>query len=255
MGTVPHHQSKAHEFLHRADRLMPAETPADAATALRRAASHITTALAVHYHCKHNSIRRLETALHVAIVNDALSRSHVKTFRHAHTLSQRLQPSHPAHPEPVEGRPTAGQPNPNPKSNHPIHPVHPCKITLRRLRRRVASLIKAANNLISGQANPSARQQRSRPAPPDFTCAQDIIRLPNFDDIRDRFGLRSVGLAAAPDPHDCYARGEIPRPCQCHAALWNRPQDPNRITLSPLWQKALEKTFHIRLPNLLQLPC
>ncbi|MCY4415784.1 MAG: hypothetical protein OXE87_05680, partial [Chloroflexi bacterium] len=58
MGTLPPHQAKARDFLPRADQAIsthdpathdPAtHDPAEAAVALRRAASHATTALAVH---------------------------------------------------------------------------------------------------------------------------------------------------------------------------------------------------------------
>ncbi len=248
MGTISHHQSRAQEFLHRADRLMPDNAPADAAVALRRAASHATTALAVHYGRRHNSTRRLEIALHAAVSNESLSRSHLKTFRQAHAMTQGL------------ASPPAGQPNPNSKPGHPVPTVHPCQTTLRRMRRRVASLIKHANALIAGRPKPVIHHKRwqrdpNLPPAPDFTSAQDIAGLPNFHQIRERFALHGVGLAASPDPHDCYSRGQVPRPCQCHADLWNQPQSPNRITLSPLWRNALEKTFGIRLPNPLELTC
>lgn len=97
--------------------------------------------------------------------------------------------------------------------------------------------------------------QPSRPALPDFTRVQDILRLPNFLDIQSRFRLHGTGMDTDPDPHGHYARGHVPRRCQCHAALWNKPRDPNRITLSPLWRRALEKTLGIRLPKQLQLTC
>ena len=48
MGTLSHHQAKAHEFLQRADCAITTRDPGSAAVALRRAATHMTTALAVH---------------------------------------------------------------------------------------------------------------------------------------------------------------------------------------------------------------
>ena len=104
MGTLSHHQAKARDFLHRADRAIsthdPAtHDPAEAAASLRRAASHATTALAVHQGWKHKSQRQLETVLHANIVGETLSRSHLKTFRQAHTLSQQM-PTTPAHLSP-----------------------------------------------------------------------------------------------------------------------------------------------------------
>ena len=91
------------------------------------------------------------------------------------------------------------------------------------------------------------------PATPDFTSIQDILSLPNYNETSRKFRLHSAPLAAEPDPHGHYARGEAPRRCLCHAHLWAKPQDPHRIALSPLWQRALEKAFRIKLPTPLQL--
>ena len=280
MGTLSHHQTRARDFLHRADRAIsthdPAtHDPAEAAAALRRAASHATTALAVHQGWKHKSQRQLETVLHANIAGETLSRSHLKTFRQAHTLSQQIPTtpvpgaprSRTAHGEPVEPhpKPTHGEPvkpraaHPA-KSNHPVNPVHPCQTQLRRMRRRVASLINHAIRLIAGDPKPVRHhklwlRQPDFPIAPDFTCIQDILSLPNYQEINRKFRLHSAPLAAEPDPHGHYAHGEAPRRCLCHADLWAKPQNPHRITLSPLWQRALEKTFRIKLPNLLQLAC
>ena len=123
METLSHHQAKASEFLHRADLAINSHDPTEAAVALRRAASHITTALAVHQGWKHRSQRQLETVLHVNIAADNLSRSHLKTLRQAHTLpthlSSRAQrgnpvgscdPSHaqPEHKPSPPARPSTG---------------------------------------------------------------------------------------------------------------------------------------------------
>ena len=278
MGTLSHHQTRARDFLHRADRAIsthdPAtHDPAEAAASLRRAASHATTALAVHQGWKHKSRRQLETVLHANIVGETLSRSHLKTFRQAHALSQQTptapapgaprpkpapgapaKPRHrTAHGEPVEPRAT----DPT-KSNHPVNPVHPCKTQLRRMRRRVASLITHALRLIAGDPKPVQHhklwlRQPDFPIAPDFTCIQDILSLPNYNEITRKFRLHSAPLTAEPDPHGHYAHGEAPRRCLCHAHLWAKPQDPHRITLSPLWQRALEKTFRIKLSTPLQL--
>ena len=292
MGTLSHHQTRARDFLHRADRAIsthdPAtHDPAEAAASLRRAASHATTALAVHQGWKHKSQRQLETVLHANIVGENLSRSHLKTFRQAHTLSHQIPTTpapcaprpKPAHGEPVEPHPTPApgapvKPHPKPahgepvepraarptKSNHPVNPVHPCQTSLRRMRRRVASLITHALRLIAGDPKPVRHhklwlRQPDFPIAPDFTCIQDILSLPNYQEITRKFRLHSAPLAAQPDPHGHYAHGEAPRRCLCHADLWAKPQDPHRIILSPLWQRALEKTFRIKLPNPLQLAC
>ena len=271
MGTLSHHQTRARDFLHRADRAIsthdPAtHDPAEAAASLRRAASHTTTALAVHQGWKHKSQRQLEIVLHANIVGETLSRSHLKTFRQSHILSQQI-PTTPAHSAPVASRPKPAPGAPakpraaDPaKSNHPVNPVHPCKTQLRRMRRRVASLITHTLRLIAGDPKPVRHhklwlRQPDFPIAPDFTCIQDILSLPNYNEITRKFRLHSAPLAAEPDPHGHYAQGEAPRRCTCHADLWAKPQDPHRITLSPLWQRALEKTFRIKLPNPLQLAC
>ena len=200
--------------------------------ALRRAASHITTALAVHQGWKHKSRRQLENVLQIAVSFETLSRSHLKTFRQIHTLA-----AHLAKP-----------------------PDHPAPLALRRMRRRVASLITHAICLIAGDPKPVPHhklwlRKPDLPVLPDLTCVQDILHLPNFQAIRERFRLHRIALAADLDPHGFYERGDVPRRCPCHAELWNKPRDPHRITLSPLWQRALQKTFRIRLPNQLQLSC
>lgn len=268
MGTLSHHEARARDFLHRADRAIPTHDPAihdpaEAAAALRRAASHIITALAVHQGWKHKSQRQLETVLQVNISADNLNRSHLKTFRQAHTLSQQSPSAplmaSPSNHEPVESRTQAGSRHPT-QSSHPVNPVHPCKTHLRRMRRRVASLINHIQLLIAGKPKPVRHHKRflrqpDRPADPNFTSVQDILHLPNFEEIRQEFRLFSAPLAAEPDPHGWYERGDAPRRCQCHAHLWDKPQDPHRITLSPLWRRALEKTFRIQLPNPLHLSC
>ena len=128
------------------------------------------------------------------------------------------------------------------------------------MRRRVASLITHVIRLIAGDPKPVQHhklwlRKPDHPIAPEFTSIHDILRLPNYEEIRQKFRLRAAPLAAEPDPHGSYDRGDAPRRCPCHAHLWDKPQDPHRIILSPLWQRALEKTFRIRLPNPLQLSC
>ena len=256
MGTLSHHQAKAHEFLQRADRAITTRDPGPAAVALRRAATHMTTALAVHQGWKHKSRRQLETVLHANIAAETLSRSHLKTLRQAHTLPILLAAGQTAvvtKPPLPDGRERAGVRG---QSESP----HPCKIQVRRMRRRVASLITHARHLIAGKPKPVQHhklwlRKPDLPEAPDFTSVQDILQLPNFEEIRQKFRLFRAPLAAEPDPHGWYERGDIPRRCRCHAELWEKPQDPHRITLSPLWQRALEKTFRIKLPDAITLRC
>ena len=271
MGSLSHHQAKAQEFLQRADRAITTRDPGPAAVALRRAATHMTTALAVHQGWKHKSRRQLETVLHVNIAAETLSRSHLKTLRQAHTLAANqtavvTKPPLPCGRNVRLGRKRAGVRG-NSEIPHPANPAagppledHPCKTQVRRMRRRVASLINHTRHLIAGKPKPVQHhklwlRKPDLPEAPDFTSVQDILQLPNFEEMRQKFRLFRAPLAAEPDPHGWYERGDIPRRCRCHAELWEKPQDPHRITLSPLWQRALEKTFRIKLPDVLTLRC
>ena len=250
MGSIQHHHAKAAEFLRRADGAISAHDPVEAAAALRRSASHITTALAVLGQWKHRSQRQLEHVLHAAISCDDLGRSHLKTFRESHRLSLSLSSGLGA--APMRSRtvprtvPRTGESDPG--------------IPLRRMRRRVASLIKHAVRILVGQSKPVKRNVpwRSRlqqPVPGPFTSVHDVLGLPDYSFIRQRFRLERVPLAGEPDPHGWYERGLAPRRCQCHAELWDKPQDPNRITLASPWRNALEKTFRIKLPDPCILAC
>ena len=253
MGTISHHQARAHEFLHRADRAIATRDPAEAAAALRRAASHITTALAVQQGWRHKSQRQLETVLHANVAADHLGRSHLKTLRQAHTMSQQAD-------SPTQSSLPVGSDHLDASRGTCPPLADPCQTSLRRMRRRVASLITHALALIAGRPKRVVRhklwQRRpDLPAPPDFTSVRDILTLPNYQEISDKFRLRGAGMDTDPDPHGFYERGDRPRRCPCHAELWNKPRNPHRITLSPLWRHALEKTFRIKLPDPLHLTC
>ena len=232
MGTVPHHQAKAADFPRRADQAIAQRDPTEAAAALRRAASHTATALAVHYQRRHSSRRRLELVLHGAMFAGRISRSHVKTFRQTHSLMTA----------------NAGRKGPA------------VAITLRRLRRRVAAFLTAVAAFVNGQPKPVHYhklwlRKPDHPRLPNLSAARDILTLPNYAEIRQRFDLSRAPIAAEPDPHGWYAHGEPPRPCPCHQDLWDKYNATavSRITLSPLWRRALEKTFRTKLPDQLQL--
>ena len=224
MGTISHHLARAHEFLNRADRAIANHNPRiahdplmvslsnhapyhSAAAALRRAATHAVTALAVNAGWKHKSRFQLETVLHAAISSDTLSRSHLKTFRQAHdlpqTLSLRAQRGNPA-ASTMSLRPRARHGGGNPAAKPPAHPelpqvrlrwvegchpVEPCPTTLRRLRRRVASLIKAVAALIAGNPRPVRHYKRWQRKPdlpdlPRLTHVRQIMSLPTTRTFR-----------------------------------------------------------------------
>ena len=260
MGTLSHHQAQAHRFLCRADQAIAVRDHTSASVSLRRAATHVITALAIRQDWPHKSRRQLEMALYANIASANLSYSHLKTLRQVHTLS--TEPPLPLRERagacPVLDTGVRGilesPSNPKSKSHHPSHPVNPCQTQLRRLRRRVASLIKDVNALISGNPPPVhyhklELRKPDFPVLPQLTYVQQILALPNYSEIQQKFRLAGVGMDTDPDPHGFYPRGDQPRRCPCHAHLWDKPRNPNRITLSPPWRHALEKTFRIKLPN------
>ncbi len=130
--------------------------------------------------------------------------------------------------------------------------------SLTRLRRRAAAFLKAANAIIAGQPLPVRPTQRylRKPheiTPPTFYSVRDITGLPNFAKIRSHFRLPNE-LAAKTDPHGHYEfLRQEPVPCYCHPKPRKITTNSAFITLSPLWRRALEKTFHIKLPTPLPL--
>ena len=231
MGTVPHHQAKAAEYLQHADRAIADRDPPQAAVVLRRAFTHSLTAVAIHDGLRHKSRRQLKHVLDSNVFKQCLSHDHLRTFRQVHSL-----------PDHLLSRPRYAD----------------AAATLRRMRRRVASFISDCAAVIAGQPKPVRYHKRwlrypNLPATPTFDTVQDILSLPNYEDIKTRFRLFSAPLAASPDPHGWYQGGLTPRPCSCHQELWDRPQDESVISLSPFWRRALEKTFRIKLPQDLQL--
>ena len=231
MGTVEFHQAKATEFLQHADHAIGDRDPPRAAVALRRALTHALTAVAVHDGRSHNSRRQLEHVMHSNIVRQRLERDHLKTFRQVHSLLDHLSSAD--------------------RSGDPA-------VALRRMRRRVSSFITHCAALIAGQPKPVRPHKRwlrdpDHRKPDRFETVQDILSLPNYDAIRRRFNLFNVPLAASPDPHGWYHYGMTPRPCSCHRELWGLPKDDSAIILSPLWRRALEKAFWIKLPDPLRL--
>ena len=159
MGTAAYHLAKADYFLRRAARAptacrpppggeapgpqaaasrppdaIAASGPQDAVDALRRAAAHAATALAVSAGLPHSSRRRLAIGIHNAVLTGRFSRSHLTTFRQVNTLAA------------AQARPDAAPPSP---------------LVLRRLRRRVAAFIKNAAALLDGSARPVRLAKRS----------------------------------------------------------------------------------------------
>ncbi len=239
MGSVSHHQARSAAFLCRARQASGSGDVADAANAMRRSASHAAAALAVNLGMRHNSRRRLEIALHAYISSGQLSRSHVKTFRQVHAFPQYLAAAETRAATRIGGR---GCP-------------------LRRLRRRVAVLLKDVEAIVAGNPRPVRYHKRwLRGLPPRrggldsprITSVRDILDLHNYREIVAHWGLERVPMMRRPDPHGWYARGATPERCPCHPETSDLPSHlQSRFPLSPIWQRVLEKEMGFSIPDTL----
>ena len=240
MGTINHHQERSMAFLSRARTAGQAGDIADAAVALRRSVSHAATALAVNAGLCHNTRHRLEIAIHGCVSSGRMSRSHVKTFRQVHTLPEYLASEETRHGKRVGDR---GCP-------------------LRRLRRRVAALLKDADAIIAGNPRPVRYHKRwARGLPPRFrpedlppiTSVRDILDLPNYGEIVAEWKLEKVPLMRSADPHGWYERGAVPIRCPCHPETGEiSTHRDTRFPLSPIWQKVLERVLGTPIPDVLR---
>ena len=223
MGSVHHHQNQARRFLSLARSDHNAGDHLRAADALTRAASHAATAAVVERNWINRCTRRrLTNYLFLMAMEGRISNGGVKTFRNIYHLPDRL-----AEADPLEAQRLS-----------------------RQALNRVAALIRSlegaiAERPVTGRGRRSARP-RWRPAPMTFS---GIIALPDYRDIAEKYGLVDAPLARLPDPHDFYSRGLTPRPCSCHPADLTLRRDPSSIRLSPLWKRALERTFHTTYPD------
>ena len=195
-----HHQAQAHRFLYRADQAIAIRPDhVSAFGSLRRAATHVITALAVHqgWPISHKSRRQLGIALHANIASANLSYSHLTTLRQVHTPPHACAvPTRPSGAEPLHSSGRASEP----------------ALELRRLRRRVASLAKDVNAVIAGKGCPPPvhyhklwQRKPDLPDLPQLTSVQQILALPNFSEIRQKFRLAGVGMDTDPDPHGFYS--------------------------------------------------
>jgi len=224
MGSVPHHQDQAGRFLTLARCDYNAGEYSRAANALARAASHAATAALVHCgQLRQPSRRKLTNTLFLLAHGGSISNGVVRTFRCIYQLPQRLAAAEPGQ------RPAL----------------------CRRARNGVARLIRAVAGAIPGHpVSGRGRRPRPRPAP---TCVSEIIALPDYREIATAHNLEGAPLARRPDPHGFYGRGETPRPCPCHPVPLSLPDDSAGIELSPLWRRALERTFRTRFPHIIPL--
>ena len=223
MGSVHHHQAQARRFLSLARSDHQAGEYARAANALARAASHAATAAAVHETgSRRHTRRKLTNGLFALAWQGRISNGGVRVFRSVYTLAERL-----AGADPREARRLS-----------------------RQARNRVALLLRSVAGALSGQ--PVTGRSRRPPQPPRRPAPRsvsELIALPDYREIARAHRLEGAPLAKRPDPHGFYDRGQEPPRCPCHPMKLPLRDDGDTIELSPLWQRALERTFRVPFPN------
>ena len=223
MGSVHHHQTQARRFLSLARSDHNAGDYHRAANALARAASHAATAANFHQgYFRRPTRRRLTSALFMLAGEGHVSNGGVRIFRKIYRLPERLA----------------------------VASAREAQRLSRQARNRVALLIRSIAGAIAGR--PVTGRSRRPPRPPSRPVPRslaEIMALPDYQEIAQAHGLAQSPLARLPDHHNFYARGLTPRPCSCHPADLSRRGDPSTIELSPLWQRALEFTFHVPFPD------
>ena len=223
MGSVQHHQTQARRFLSLARSDHNAGDHFRTADALARAASHAATAAVVERNWVHRyTRRRLTNYLFVMAAEGRISNGGVRTFRRIYDLPRWLAEADPREAQRL----------------------------CRQARNRVAMLIRSIAGAISGR--PVTGRGRRPVRPPRRQAPQsvaEIIALPDYREIAAANGLINAPLARRPDPHGFYPRGLTPPPCGCHPENLDLRREPSAIALSPLWKRALERTFRVKLPD------
>ena len=224
MGSVHHHQTQARRFLSLARSDHNAGDYDRAANALARAASHAaTSAVAARNWIDRCTRRRLTNYLFLLAAEGRISNGGVKTFRNIYDLSRRLA----AAADPREAQRLC-----------------------RQARNRVSALLRSLEGAIAGRPVTGRSRRPARPTRgPAPGSVAEIIALPDYREIAESNNLVNAPLARRPDPHGFYPRGLTPPPCACHPENLDLRREPSTIELSPLWKRALEKTFRIEFPN------
>ena len=301
MGTVHHHQARSDALLRHARNATEAAiaapaTPgphppdyidpfidglADAADSIRRAAAHAATALAVHIGLRHNTTRRLQIALTDAIFCDHLRRGHLRTFRHTYTLAAVLNLPTPAYKiaslaraagnagsagHVVRRRPHRRTPHATTGLRVPIGhtPTGTTIQTIRKMRKRVASLKNAIAAIIAGRpklVRPAKRSLRfdidfvpTTPTDGAIQSAGEITRLPYYRKFLKRYDLTDIPMSTNFDLHPNYGSAAR-RICRCAPEPRHLVTDHDRnIILVPQWRAALADAYpHLQIPHLLPL--
>ena len=266
---------------------------ADAADSIRRAAAHAATALAVHIGLRHNTTRRLQIALTDAIFCDRLRRGHLRTFRHTYTLAAVLNLPTPAYKiaslaraaakaghagstghtasaenagHVVRRRPHRRTPHATTGLRVPIghSPMGTTIQTIRKMRRRVASLKNAIAAIIAGRpklVRPAKRSLRfdidfvpTTPTDGEIQSAGEITRLPYYQKFVKRYNLVGVPMSTNFDLHPNYGNAAR-RICRCAPEPRHLVTDhDHNIILVPQWRQALADAYpHLQIPLLLPL--
>ena len=223
MGSVHHHQAQARRFLSLARSDHNAGDYGRAANALARAASHAATAAVVERNWVHRyTRRRLTNYLFVMAAEGRISNGGVHIFRAIYQLPERLASVNAREAQRLS----------------------------RQARNRVAMLIRSIEGAIAGR--PVTGRSRRPVRPPRRPAPQsvaEIIALPDYREIAEAHHLVNAPLARRPDPHGFYPRGLTPPLCGCHPENLDLRREPSAIELSPLWKRALELTFRVKLPD------
>lgn len=223
MASVFHHQAQARRFLSLARADHDTGDYARAANALTRAASHAATAVAVHEtDLRRLSRRKLTNQIFALACQGRISNGCVRTFRNIYALADRLA----------------------------LANVRDAWRLSRQARNRVAMLVRSVEGALSGR--PITGRARRPPRPPwrpaPRSVAQ-IIALPDYQEIIRAHNLEGAALARRPDPHGFYDRGQEPPRCPCHPVKLPLREEGDTIELSPLWKRALERTFRTSFPD------
>ena len=223
MGSVHHHQAQARRFLSLARSDHNAGRYDRTANALARAASHAATAAMVHEtDFRRLSRRKLTNWLFALACEGKISNGVVRTFRNVYDLPRRLAAAEPREAERLS----------------------------RQARNRIAMLVRSVEGAFSGRLVTGRGRRPPRPPwRPAPRSVSQIIALPDYREIARAHNLEGAPLAKRPDPHGFYDRGETPPPCPCHPVKLPLREEGDTIELSPLWKRALERTFRTPYPD------
>ena len=260
---------------------------ADAVDSIQRAAAHAATALSVHGGFRHNTTRRLQIALTDAIFCDHLRRGHLRTFRHTYTLAAVLNLPTPAYKIASLARAaaSAGQAGHAASAGHVVRrrphrrtphattglrvpightPMGTTIQTIRKMRKRVASLKNAIFAIIAGRpklVRPAKRSLRfdidfvpTTPTAGEIQSAGEITRLPYYQKFLKRYNLVGVPMSTNFDLHPAGSPAAR-RLCRCAPEPRHLHSDHDRnIILVPQWRQALTDAYpHLQIPHLLPL--